>query len=590
MFSIKLVPDSLDDAHNMRGKEDEARITDDALDDMTLNYAGPEEKNIAERRYPANGTNSELLREAENGQNDQEGELGLDRVSTAATMQRPAIFNSTIQEIGCVVVCTMSTVLGSLNSGGLSVALPSIGTDFDVSGGNLSWTISASSLSTGSLLLLAGAVADNFRRREVILVSYIFFAIVCLGAGFCKNYVGFIILRALQGIPAASSVTASVGILGTVYSPGRRKNYALATFSAGAPIGFVFGIIAGGICTQVLSWRATMYFFAMVYAVVVVLAWFSVPNIEDSMSFESSLLRVDSPGQEGADQLPAPPRPTRFSRLKGLDYLGAAIAFAGMVLFIFSLSSWESAPQEWKTPYIIVCLILGLLLIVAFCMYEAYVPKKPLMPMYIWKYKGFALCMGVITLGWMNFTGVLSYNATLYFQDVQGYSPIMTTAMLVPMAVSGILTNVFAGLFLHKIPGRILLIVAMVAFTLAAVLWSLCDVDTLYWKFAFPALIIQVIGADLAFNVCNAYALSAVDKSLQSTAGGVFQTILMLATTVGLALGTTVNNSVVPENPTLEETMHGYRASFYFGIGTSALGVVLAFFLKIGTQGGKQKK
>jgi hypothetical protein len=312
---------------------------------------------------------------------------------------------------------------------------------------------------------------------------------------------------------------------------------------------------------------------AIVYAFVTVIAWFAIPTADDAHA-----------PLEASD-----PTASRFQRLRDLDYAGGFLAVSGMVLFIFALSSWENAPQQWKTPYILVCLILGIALVATFCVYEAYIPKRPLMPMYIWKFPGFGLCMAVIVLGWMNFTGVLTYNVTLYFQDIQNHSPILTTAMLVPMSVSGTLTNVFAGLFLHKISGRILLIVAMVAFTVAALLWSQCEVDTLYWALPFPALIIQVIGADLAFNVCNAHALSAVSKNLQSTAGGVFQTVLQLSTAIGLALGTTVNDSVVPANPTPEQSMKGYKASFYFGLGTSAIGIILACFLKIGTQGGKHK-
>lgn len=42
--------------------------------------------------------------------------------------------------------------------------------------------------------------------------------------------------RGLQGIGAAASVPAAMGILGAAYQPGSRKNKAFAAFGAAAPV------------------------------------------------------------------------------------------------------------------------------------------------------------------------------------------------------------------------------------------------------------------------------------------------------------------------------------------------------------------
>lgn len=48
------------------------------------------------------------------------------------------------------------------------------------------------------------------------------------------------------------------------------------------------------------------------------------------------------------------------------------------------------APQGWKTPYVIVLLILGILLIGAFIYWQS-VCATPLMPLYVWRDRNFSL-------------------------------------------------------------------------------------------------------------------------------------------------------------------------------------------------------
>lgn len=517
------------------------------------------------------------------GAGDVENCQVFDSVSGGDPEKRPNVFRSTAHEILVIALMTMAPVLSSTSSGALTIALPAVGRHFNVSGGTLSWTMSASSLATGAFLLVMGQLADTLGRRRLLLVSYVWYAIMSLGAGlvpqFTKRdstslqgeYIGFIILRAMQGLSGAASVTSAVGILGAAYLPGRRRNYAMATFAAGAPLGFVVGILSGGICTEIISWNSVLYFYAIIYSFVSVLAYFYVPVTAADPPFTLQFVKQQA---------------------KKIDYGGAILACSGFTLLVFSLAQWEAAPKGWSTPYIGTCLGLGLVLLIAFGIYEAMVPERPIMPIYIWRAKGFAQCMAIIACGWAAFNGILSFYATLYFQEIQGASPILTTAYFVPQAIAGILVNVLAGIVLHRISGRILLVVAMGGFTVSAILWSFCGIHTLYWALPFPALILVVVGADLAYNVCNLHALSVVDSSLQSTAAGVFNTCLQLATAIGLAISSSVVDAVAPQNSIGSSktlAMKGYRAGFWLAIGVCGFGLIMACFLRIGTQGGRKK-
>lgn len=503
---------------------------------------------------------------------DLEGSAPVSNILTTNTMgsnnyeKRPKIFKNLAHEIVTVAVLAMAPALTSLNNGGLLIALPKIGDEFHVHGGTLGWTLSATSLATGAVLLFMGQLADTIGRRRLLLASYIWFTFMSLGGGLVRNPTGFFILRAMQGISGASAVPSAVGIIGAGYMPGKRKNRAMATFSAGAPIGFVIGVIVGGICSEILNWHSILYFYSILYGLTSIIGFVVIPK--------------DAPI----------PREEFVQKLKSMDYGGIVLAISGLTLFIFSLSQWNNAVGGWGNTYIICCLVIGVVLMVSFVIYEVYIPARPIMPMYLWKNVQFCLTMTVGACGWMLYVGVLAYYATLYFQDLRHASAILTTAYYVPQAIMGILINVFAALVLHKIPGKILLMIAMGGFFASSLLWSFVDLHTSYWALPFPAFLLIVVGLDLAYNICNMHILSQVGKNMQSTAAGIFNTVLQISSAIGLSISTGIVAAKVPDNATPEQTMMGYRAAYQFALAIASLGLLLSFFVRIGVQGGKHQK
>lgn len=82
--------------------------------------------------------------------------------------------------------------------------------------------------------------------------------------------------------------------------------------------------------------------------------------------------------------------------------------------------------------------------------------------------------------------------------------PTMTVALhLLPMAIGGLLFNVIAGKVLHRVNNTILMAVGAVAYFSASLLFSFMRADSIYWAFIFPALVLNVAGADLEFCTGN---------------------------------------------------------------------------------------
>lgn len=431
----------------------------------------------------------------------------------------------------------------------------------------ITWISSASSLSSGAFLLFFGKVADLFGRKLMFVGSLFLFAVFCLAAGFAKDAITIDILNGVLGLFSASAVPPAVGLLGVIYEkPSKRKNAAFACFSAGNPLGFVFGTIFGGIATTLFGWRASFWMLAIIFLAFTIIAIFSVPK--------------DFTAKE----------PFTLETWKRFDLLGTVLTVAGIGMFSAALSLGDTAPQGWKTPYVLALLIVGLLLMVAFVFWELWF-KWPLVPMNIWKDRNFTLVLSILSLGFVSFTPA-TFFVSLYFQNVWHMSALMVAVHLLPMAINGIIVNIFAGWALHRISNKLLMWIGTGSYVIAMLLFAVNTVDNSYWAFCFPAFILLVVGADLEFNVANMYVMSSMPPSQQSTAGGIFQTVTKLCMTIGLGINTAVFNAV-QQNSTLssywDKPTQPYAATFWCAFAATVLSMFLVPFLTIGTQGGKEK-
>jgi MFS family permease len=154
-------------------------------------------------------------------------------------------------------------------------------------------------LTAGSLLLFFGSIADLFGRKIMCVGSMFLFAVFCLGAGFSQSGLTLDVLCGVLGIFSASSVPPAQGMLGTVYErPSPRKNKAFGCFSAGNPLGFVFGTILAGLFTQLFSWRAGFFLLAVVYLCVSIVAIFTFPKdvMPKQPWNDDTIKKLDLPG------------------------------------------------------------------------------------------------------------------------------------------------------------------------------------------------------------------------------------------------------------------------------------------------------
>ena len=102
-----------------------------------------------------------------------------------------------------------------------------------------------------------------------------------------------------------------------------------------------------------------------------------------------------------------------------VDWLGAFLVTAGLTLIVFVLSDGSIAPNGWRTGYIIALIVIGVLLIALFLLWQHYLERvredptqaksrwtpPPLMSLSIWtRAKGrMAVMLTIAFLEWCSF-------------------------------------------------------------------------------------------------------------------------------------------------------------------------------------------
>jgi MFS family permease len=141
----------------------------------------------------------------------------------------------------------------------VSIALPDAQKDLGFSNGDRQWVLTAYTLAFGSLLLLSGRITDLFGRRRTFLVGLLAFAAASLLGGLSPTFAVLVLARALQGAAGAILAPAALSLLITTYTQAKERAAAFAVFSGISGSSAAIGLLLGGVLTEYLTWRWTLF-------------------------------------------------------------------------------------------------------------------------------------------------------------------------------------------------------------------------------------------------------------------------------------------------------------------------------------------
>jgi EmrB/QacA subfamily drug resistance transporter len=437
----------------------------------------------------------------------------------------------------------------------VNIALPSAQQALDFSDASRQWVITGYALAFGSLLLLGGRLSDLWGAKRVFLVGAAGFGVASGLGGAATGFGMLVAARAGQGVFGALLAPAALAIVTTTFTDRAERARAFGVWGAIAGAGGGVGLLMGGVLTQELDWRWTMY----------VNVGLAVVAIAGVLAFVRH-----SP-------------PTHRSPL---DLLGTALASAGVFALVYGFANAETdgwtAPQTWG---FLAAAALGLML---FVVRQARV-THPLLPLRVLadRDRGASfLALAIASVGIFSAFLFLTY----YLQATLGYSPIRTGLAFLPMIATTIVGSVLGSDVLLARVGPKVTVPAGLLIAAAATVWlTTLDLTSSYTGQVLAPLLVLGLGLGLIFAPAISLATAGVDTRDSGVASGAVNTMQQIGGAVGIALLSTLSTSAAsnyladrnPADPAVlaEAALRSYYTAYWWGAAVYVTGAVLTALL-----------
>ena len=183
---------------------------------------------------------------------------------------------SSRKNLALLLVLLVAQLMVILDITAVNIALPSLAEDLQLTGSQISWTITSYSLVFGSLLLFGGRASDLLGRRRLYLTGLGVFTVASFASALAGTAAALFAARAGQGLGAAMLSPAALSIITSCFH-GQAKAKALAAWGAVGGAGAAIGVLAGGLLTEFADWRMIFFVNLPVAVVLAVTALHVIP-------------------------------------------------------------------------------------------------------------------------------------------------------------------------------------------------------------------------------------------------------------------------------------------------------------------------
>ena len=209
------------------------------------------------------------------------------------------------------------------------------------------------------LLLLGGRIADYTGRKRTFIIGLIGFAVASAIGGLAPNQELLFAARGLQGAFAALMAPAALAIVAVTFTDPKERAKAFGVFGALAGGGAAIGLIVGGVLTEYASWRWCL---GVNVPVAIIVAAAAVPLVRESKAHGD----------------------TRY------DVPGVLMATVGLFALVYGFTEAaraanpddprDTSVQGWTATSTITWLVVAVVLLVAFVLWERRAPN-PMLPL-----------------------------------------------------------------------------------------------------------------------------------------------------------------------------------------------------------------
>jgi EmrB/QacA subfamily drug resistance transporter len=428
----------------------------------------------------------------------------------------------------------------------VNVALPSIHRELGGSIQALEWTVSAYVLAYAVLLLTGSALGDRFGRKRMFIAGIVLFTLSSAAAALAPSTALLIAARASQGVGAAIVTPLTLTLLADAFPP-EQRGLALGVWSGISGVAVALGPLVGGAVIQASSWH---WIFWINVPIGLVLAPLAAVRLTES-----------------------------YGASRHLDLPGLGLASSGLFGVVFGLV--RSQTQGWTSPSVTIALGAGVLLVIAFIVYELRA-AEPMLPMRFFANRGFTVTNLVSMAMYFGMFGSIFF-LSQFLQNVLGNTPLQAGEKLLVWTGATMVVSPLAGIFSERYGSRMFMAGGL-ALQAIALGWlaSIAAVGQSYASMIVP-FILAGAGMALVFAPAANAVLSSVRTEEAGQASGATNAIRELGGVLGIAILATVftsNGSYGSPHAFVD----GLTPAMWVGSAVLAAGALIAALLPFSTR------
>ncbi|WP_353827495.1 DHA2 family efflux MFS transporter permease subunit [Agromyces sp. SYSU T0242] len=402
-----------------------------------------------------------------------------------------------------VVATSLPMFMASLDNLVITNALPVMARDLAADIEELQWFLNAFTLAFATFILPAAALGDRVGRRTVFLAGIAVFTAASILTALSTEPWMVIGARAVQGLGAAAIMPLSLTLLAGAV-PSRLRPQAIGIWGGVAGLGVALGPLVGGAVIEGWNWQAIFWINVPVGVIALVLARLA---LED-------------------------PRGER----RPIDLLGVGLAGLGVLGLVFGIVRGNEA--GWTSAEVLVPLVAGAAMIVAFLLWEARA-TAPVLPLSLFRDRSFSVANAVgLTFSFGVFGAI--FLLVQFLQVVQGRSALEAGLMTMPWTLAPMVVAPIAGLLAPRVGTRALMVTGL-ASQATAMFWiaSAMRAEVAYATLV-PPFALAGIGMGLVFAPMATAVLARMPERDHAKASGTNSTLREIGGALGVAVLTAV--------------------------------------------------
>jgi EmrB/QacA subfamily drug resistance transporter len=396
-----------------------------------------------------------------------------------------------------ILTCQLMVILDATI---VTIALPKIQDSLHFSPASLSWVQNIYSLTFGGLLLLGARAGDILGRRRVFIAGIALFTVASFLGGIALSAGWLLAARALQGVGAAIAAPSTLALLTSTFPEGPQRLRAIGLYSAVTSAGASVGLVLGGMLTDWISWRWSLFINVPIGIALVMLAPRYLPETER--------------------------RPGHF------DLAGAVTSTLGMSSLVYGFV--RAATDGWSDPGTVTAFVAGVVLLVSFVRVELGA-AQPITPLRLFasRERSASYVARLLLVGGM--FGMFFF-LTQFLQGVRDYSPLKAGLAFLPMTVALFAMVRTVPRIAHRIGDKRLMI-AGEGVALISMAWlSRLSSDSQYFPHIVVPMLFLGLGMGVAFIPLTTASLAGVAPEDAGAASGLVNVMQQVGGALGLGI------------------------------------------------------